>query len=109
MTTQNGYGHLQSRRRGARFKGTATDGTELTIQSDTTPASDVGDVFRGDTLTHGVVTADTVPVYAFIQGADGGIKGTIPVATTGAVQKLPMLQRSIPIQDGDLLRVLTDA
>ena len=111
MTTQTVYGHLVGPTAGARFKGTATDGTELSISTDQTPALSAGDWagVAGTVITHAVVTADTVCDYAYIRSRAGLTKGVIPVGTTGRIQSLPLLPIPIRLEVGDVLRVKTTA
>ena len=111
MTTQTVYAHLNGIQRSARFKGTSTDGTELSVSTDSTPALSLGDWAgtQGVVITHAIVTADTSAQYAYVRSRGGVTKGIIPVATTGAVQQIPALVNPIKIETGDLLRVMTDA
>jgi len=109
MSAQVVYAHLNGVR-SIRCKAATTDGTEASVSTDQTPALAIGDWAGspGATITHAVVTADTVCRYAYIRSRDGVTKGVIPVATTGSVQSVPKLVKPITIEIGDLLRVMTD-
>lgn len=111
MTTQTVYGHMNGPQVSARFKGTATDGTELSVSTDSTPALSLGDWAGegGALITHAIVTADTSAQYAYVRSRAGVTKGVIPIGTTGAVSQIPQLPFPILIEVGDLLRVMTDA
>ena len=113
MTTQTVYVHLNGTNNDSsmRFTATATDGTELSVSSDATPALSLGDWAGtpGKLITHAVATADTFAQYRFVKTRDGVTKGVIPVAQTGKVGDLPQLPSPIMVVQGDLLRMMTDA
>jgi len=110
MTTQNVSAVLNC---SSGFKiplnATITDGAEASLLTDvayTVTAQNIGDFATGQTVTSGLVTADSNISYAYIL-RKGLILSLVPFAVKGVACGTPDLARPVTLMAGDQLRVFT--
>ncbi len=91
------------------LKATITDGTEVSLTTDTAfsiTAQQVGDFAAGQTVVSGLITAGVNMSYCYIL-RKGLILALVPWAVKGVACGNPALHRPVTLQPGDQLRVLT--